>query len=99
MSPPFSLPFTRHKRKSKLGFVVFLDQSLESSLFKVHSKNLYMPSIPDLSFTSLDEFVNKLVVENCKAMSNEEEPKVVWKNDDAPIIEEWVLDNEEEDAS
>ncbi|GJV29296.1 ribonuclease H-like domain-containing protein [Tanacetum coccineum] len=39
------------------------------------------------------------VVENCKAMSSEEEPKVVRKNDDAPIIEEWVSDDEEEDVS
>ncbi|GKC49126.1 ribonuclease H-like domain-containing protein [Tanacetum coccineum] len=35
-----------------------------------------------------DEFVNKPVVENCKAMSSKEEPKVVRKNDDAPCIEE-----------
>nr|GEX44833.1 hypothetical protein [Tanacetum cinerariifolium] len=87
MSPPFSLPFTRHKRKSKLRLRTRIQE------------HLYMPPIPDLSFTSLDEFVNKLIVENCKAMSNKEEPKVVWKNDDAPIIEEWVLDNEEEDTS
>nr|GEX65241.1 hypothetical protein [Tanacetum cinerariifolium] len=45
------------------------------------------------------EFVNKLVVENCKAKSSKEEPKAVRKNDDAPIIEEWVLDNKEEDVS
>ncbi|GKB96914.1 ribonuclease H-like domain-containing protein [Tanacetum coccineum] len=30
---------------------------------------------PDLSFIGLDEFVNKPVVENCKAMSSEDEPK------------------------
>ncbi|GJV24349.1 hypothetical protein Tco_0658600 [Tanacetum coccineum] len=48
----------------------------------------FMPPTPDLSFTGLDEFVNEPVVENCKAMSSEEEPKVVRKNDDAPIIEE-----------
>ncbi|GKF45742.1 hypothetical protein Tco_0135544, partial [Tanacetum coccineum] len=36
----------------------------------------------------LDEFANKLVVENCKVMSSEEEPKVVRKNDDALIFEE-----------
>ncbi|GJS65590.1 ribonuclease H-like domain-containing protein [Tanacetum coccineum] len=35
---------------------------------------------------SLDELVNEPVVENSKAMSSEEEPKVVRKNDDAPII-------------
>nr|GEU48778.1 integrase, catalytic region, zinc finger, CCHC-type, peptidase aspartic, catalytic [Tanacetum cinerariifolium] len=57
----------------------------------------FMPPTLDLSFTGLDEFVNKPVVENYKAKSNEKEPKVVKKNDDAPIIEEWVLDNEEED--
>ncbi|GJU71089.1 ribonuclease H-like domain-containing protein [Tanacetum coccineum] len=59
----------------------------------------FMPPTPDLSFTGLDEFVNEPVVENCKAMSSEEEPKVVRKNDDALIIEEWVSDDEEEDAS
>nr|GEX36840.1 hypothetical protein [Tanacetum cinerariifolium] len=35
----------------------------------------FMPSTPDLSFTCLDEFVNKPVVKNCKAMSSKEEPK------------------------
>nr|GEX07869.1 uncharacterized mitochondrial protein AtMg00810-like [Tanacetum cinerariifolium] len=47
----------------------------------------------------LDEFVNKPVVENYKAKSSEEEPRVVRKNDDALIIEEWVSDNKEEDVS
>ncbi|GJS07913.1 ribonuclease H-like domain-containing protein [Tanacetum coccineum] len=59
----------------------------------------FMPPTPDLSFTGLDEFVNEPVVENSKAMSSKEEPKVVRKNDDAPIIEEWVSDDEEEDVS
>ncbi|GKB86070.1 putative ribonuclease H-like domain-containing protein [Tanacetum coccineum] len=48
----------------------------------------FIPPTPDLSFTGLDEFVNEPVVENSEAMSSEEEPKVVRKNDDAPIIEE-----------
>ncbi|GJU94522.1 ribonuclease H-like domain-containing protein [Tanacetum coccineum] len=48
----------------------------------------FMPPTLDLSFIGLDEFVNKPVVENCKAMSSKEEPKVVRKNDDAPCIEE-----------
>ncbi|GKD68470.1 putative ribonuclease H-like domain-containing protein [Tanacetum coccineum] len=59
----------------------------------------FMPPTPDLSFTGLDEFVNKPVVENSKAMSSKEEPKVVRKYDDAPSIEEWVSDDEEEDVS
>ncbi|GJU23637.1 putative ribonuclease H-like domain-containing protein [Tanacetum coccineum] len=59
----------------------------------------FMPPTPDLSFTGLDEFINEHVVENCKAMSSEEEPKVVRKYDDVPSIEEWVSDDEEEDVS
>nr|GEU46285.1 hypothetical protein [Tanacetum cinerariifolium] len=55
----------------------------------------FMPPTPDLSFTGLDEFVNKPVVENCKAMSSEEEPKVlvIRKYDDAPRTKEWVSDD------
>nr|GFB15877.1 hypothetical protein [Tanacetum cinerariifolium] len=59
----------------------------------------FMPLTLDLSFTGLDEFVNKPVVENYKAKSSEEEPKVVRKNDDALIIEEWMSNNKEEDVS
>ncbi|GKB12186.1 hypothetical protein Tco_0846109 [Tanacetum coccineum] len=59
----------------------------------------FMPPTPDLSFIGLDEFVNKSVVENSKAMSSKEETKIVRKNVDAPIIEEWVSDDEEEDVS
>ncbi|GJW84603.1 putative ribonuclease H-like domain-containing protein, partial [Tanacetum coccineum] len=59
----------------------------------------FIPPTPDLSFTGLDEFVNESIVENCKSMSSEEEPKVVRKYDDAPSIEEWVSDDEEEDVS
>ncbi|GKE19000.1 hypothetical protein Tco_1426577 [Tanacetum coccineum] len=59
----------------------------------------FMPPTPDLSFTGLDEFVNKPLVENSKSMSSEEEPKKVRKNDDAPIIKERVSDSEEENVS
>ncbi|GJZ58919.1 hypothetical protein Tco_0614735 [Tanacetum coccineum] len=38
-------------------------------------ENFMPPQTPDLCFTRLDKFVNKPVVENCKAMSSEEEPK------------------------
>nr|GEW48310.1 hypothetical protein [Tanacetum cinerariifolium] len=58
-----------------------------------------MPPTRDLSFTGLDEFVNKLVAEKYKVKSSEEEPNVVRKNDDASIIEELVSDNEQEDVS
>ncbi|GJW81777.1 ribonuclease H-like domain-containing protein [Tanacetum coccineum] len=46
----------------------------------------FMPPTPDLSFTGLDEFVNKPVVKNRK--SDEEVSKVVRKSDDSPIIED-----------
>ncbi|GJS69231.1 hypothetical protein Tco_0702072 [Tanacetum coccineum] len=56
-----------------------------------------MPPKHDLSFIRLDEFANEPVVENRK--SSELEPKVVRKNDGAPIIKEWVSDSEEENVS
>ncbi|GJX37298.1 ribonuclease H-like domain-containing protein [Tanacetum coccineum] len=46
----------------------------------------FMPPTPDLSFTGLDEYVNKFVVENRK--SDEEVSKVVRKSNDFPIIED-----------
>ncbi|GJW59438.1 putative ribonuclease H-like domain-containing protein [Tanacetum coccineum] len=57
----------------------------------------FMPPTPVLSFTSLDEFVNKLVVENRK--SDEDVSKVVRKSDDSLIIEDWVSDSEKENVS
>ncbi|GJX08177.1 ribonuclease H-like domain-containing protein [Tanacetum coccineum] len=57
----------------------------------------FVPPTPDLSFTGLDKFVNKPVVENRK--SDKEVSKVVRKSADSPIIEDWVSDSEEEDVS
>ncbi|GKB48485.1 hypothetical protein Tco_0899238 [Tanacetum coccineum] len=57
----------------------------------------FMPPTPDLSFTDLDEFGNKPVVENRK--SDEDVSKVVRKSDDSPIIKDWVSDSEEENVS
>ncbi|GKF02176.1 hypothetical protein Tco_0029099 [Tanacetum coccineum] len=56
-----------------------------------------MPLTPDLSFTGLDEFVNKPVIKNKK--SNEEVSKVVRKFDDSLIIEDWVSNSKEENVS
>ncbi|GJU78029.1 hypothetical protein Tco_1275099 [Tanacetum coccineum] len=65
----------------------------------------FMPPKPDLSFSSLEEFVNepivseatvkKHVVETSEAKSSADKPKVSRKNNGALIIEEWVFDNEE----
>ncbi|GJX04889.1 putative ribonuclease H-like domain-containing protein [Tanacetum coccineum] len=46
----------------------------------------FMPPTSDLSFTGLNEFVNKPVVENRK--SDEEVSKVVRKSNDSPIIKD-----------
>nr|GEX04977.1 hypothetical protein [Tanacetum cinerariifolium] len=59
----------------------------------------FMPRTLDLSYTGLDELVNKHVVKNCKAKSSKEEPKAVRMNDDALIIEEWVSNDEKENVS
>ncbi|GJV75912.1 putative ribonuclease H-like domain-containing protein [Tanacetum coccineum] len=64
----------------------------------------FMPPKPDLSFTGLEEFLNKPVVikpvvENSEAKASEAKPKVVRKNNGAPIIEDWVSDSEEENVS
>ncbi|GJS22520.1 ribonuclease H-like domain-containing protein [Tanacetum coccineum] len=57
----------------------------------------FMPLTPDLSFTGLDEFVNKPIVENRKY--DKEVSKVVMKSNDSPIIEDWVSDSKEENVS
>ncbi|GJW48381.1 putative ribonuclease H-like domain-containing protein [Tanacetum coccineum] len=63
-----------------------------------------MPPKPDLSFTGLEEFTSepvviKFVVENGEAKYSESKPKAVKKNNGAPIIKDWVSDDEEEDVS
>ncbi|GKA06221.1 putative ribonuclease H-like domain-containing protein [Tanacetum coccineum] len=57
-----------------------------------------MPLKPNLSCTGLEEFKNgpvviKPVVKNSEAKASEAKPKTVRKNNDAPIIEDWVLDS------
>ncbi|GKC54753.1 putative ribonuclease H-like domain-containing protein [Tanacetum coccineum] len=63
----------------------------------------FMPPKPDLSFSGLKEFVNepivkKPVVETSEAKASADKPKVVRKDNSAPIIEDWVSDSEEEDV-
>ncbi|GJV72823.1 putative ribonuclease H-like domain-containing protein [Tanacetum coccineum] len=63
-----------------------------------HYTGNFMPLTPDLSFTGLEEFTSKLVVENSEAKASEAKSKTVRKNNGAPIIEDWVSDGEEEDV-
>ncbi|GKD66334.1 hypothetical protein Tco_1308442, partial [Tanacetum coccineum] len=67
-----------------------------------------MPAKHDLLFYGIEEFVNepkvseptvkKPVVETSKAKASEAKSKAVRKNNDAPIIKDWVFDSEEEDV-
>ncbi|GKD02248.1 hypothetical protein Tco_1177222 [Tanacetum coccineum] len=82
-------------KKSKLMVLGYEDYNVVPTPY---TRNFMLPT-PDFSFTGLDEFVNELVVENCKAMSSEEEPKVVRKYDDSLSIEKWMSDDENEDVS
>ncbi|GKB60338.1 putative ribonuclease H-like domain-containing protein [Tanacetum coccineum] len=63
----------------------------------------FMPPKPDLSFSGLEEFISepiviKPVVENSETKASEAKPKTVRKNNGAPIIEDWVSDNEKDDV-
>nr|GEV59212.1 retrovirus-related Pol polyprotein from transposon TNT 1-94 [Tanacetum cinerariifolium] len=66
----------------------------------------FMPLKPDMSFSSLKEFVNepivsehtvkKPVVETNQAKDSVDKPKVVRKNFGSILIEDWISDNYEE---
>ncbi|GKG47031.1 hypothetical protein Tco_0504228, partial [Tanacetum coccineum] len=67
----------------------------------------FMPPKPDLSFSSLEEFVNEPivseptvkkpdVVETSKAKGSADKPKVVRKNFSPLLIEDWISDSEDE---
>ncbi|GJW79360.1 ribonuclease H-like domain-containing protein [Tanacetum coccineum] len=66
-------------------------------------KRYFMPLKPNLAFFNLEEFTSepvviKHVVENSEAKASEAKPKAIRKNNGAPIIEDWVFDNEEDDV-
>ncbi|GKF16300.1 hypothetical protein Tco_0061218 [Tanacetum coccineum] len=62
-----------------------------------------MPPKLELSFSGLEEFTSEPIVikpiaENCEAKASEAKPKAVRKNNGAPIVEDWVSDNKEDDV-
>ncbi|GJW44894.1 hypothetical protein Tco_0073693 [Tanacetum coccineum] len=92
------------KNLSKLIDCQIVDKSKTGLGYNVvpppYTRN-FMPPKPDLSFSGLEEFANepivtvkKPVVVNCEAKASEAKPKAVWKNNGAPIIENWVSNNE-----
>ncbi|GJT63833.1 ribonuclease H-like domain-containing protein [Tanacetum coccineum] len=67
-----------------------------------------LPPKHDLLFSGIEEFVNepivseptvkRPVVDPSKAKASADKPKVIRRNNGAPIIEDWVSNSEEEDV-
>nr|GEZ08339.1 hypothetical protein [Tanacetum cinerariifolium] len=57
---------------------------------------LFPPPKSDLSYTGLEELFNEPKTEKSKDKSTDVEPKSVRKDSDAPILKDWVSDDEEE---
>ncbi|GKB57738.1 ribonuclease H-like domain-containing protein, partial [Tanacetum coccineum] len=72
----------------------------------LYTRNFKPPKL-DCSFSGLEEFVNEPIVieptvkkpevETSESKASTDKPKVVRKNNCAPIIEEWVYNSEDED--
>ncbi|GJR81966.1 putative ribonuclease H-like domain-containing protein [Tanacetum coccineum] len=58
----------------------------------------FMPPKPDMSFFILEEFISDPIVEKSEANVSKAKLKVVRKNNDAPIIEDYMSNNEEDDV-
>nr|GEV51168.1 zinc finger, CCHC-type [Tanacetum cinerariifolium] len=58
--------------------------------------DLFPPPKSDLSYTGLEELFNEPKTEKSKDKSNDGEIESVRKGSDAPIIEDWLSDDEEE---
>nr|GFA09921.1 ribonuclease H-like domain-containing protein [Tanacetum cinerariifolium] len=57
---------------------------------------LFMPPKPDLSYIGVEEFTSELAVETLNAKTSEEVPKLVKKDNGAPIIKYWKSNDEDE---
>nr|GEY24035.1 hypothetical protein [Tanacetum cinerariifolium] len=59
---------------------------------------LFPPSKSDLSSTGLEEFFNEPKTEKSKDKSTDVEPESIRKDSDAPIIKDWISDDEVEEV-
>ncbi|GJU97086.1 putative ribonuclease H-like domain-containing protein [Tanacetum coccineum] len=80
-------------RTSKLNVITYRTclESVEARLL-VYKKNEFVYE------EDIKPIVIKPVAENSKAKASEAKPKAARKNNGAPIIEDWVSDNEEDDV-
>ncbi|GJV98782.1 hypothetical protein Tco_1554034 [Tanacetum coccineum] len=89
-----------NRNRENTRMVILVDTTTSNAL---DGSGNFIPLKPDLSFSGLEEFTSepiviKHVAENSKAKASEEKPKAVRKNNGAPIIEDWVFDNKEDDV-
>nr|GEV59834.1 hypothetical protein [Tanacetum cinerariifolium] len=80
----------------QLKFNSFKDA--KSLLEAIEKRGLFPPPKSDLSYTGLEELFNEPKTKKSKYKSNEVEPESVRKDSDAPIIKDWVSDDEEEEV-
>nr|GEY49483.1 hypothetical protein [Tanacetum cinerariifolium] len=59
-------------------------------------KGLFMPPKLDLSYIGLEEFTSEPAVKTLNAKTSEDVSKVVKNDNGAPIIEDWISDDEDE---
>nr|GFA76749.1 ribonuclease H-like domain-containing protein [Tanacetum cinerariifolium] len=56
---------------------------------------LFMPPKPDLSYIGLEEFTSEPAIKTVNAKTSEDVPKVVKNDNGAPIIKDWMSDDED----
>nr|GEU33797.1 ribonuclease H-like domain-containing protein [Tanacetum cinerariifolium] len=61
--------------------------------------SLFMPPKIDLSYIGLEEFTSEPAIETLNAKTSEDVPKVVKKDNGAPIIKDWKSDDEDESGN
>ncbi|GKE85015.1 hypothetical protein Tco_1558757 [Tanacetum coccineum] len=94
-------------RTSKINAITYKTGLGYNAVPPPYTGNVFPPK-HDLSFSGIEEFVNdpivseptvkKPVVETSEAKASADKPKVVRKNNGAPIIKDWMSDSEEEDV-
>ncbi|GJZ59648.1 hypothetical protein Tco_0615464 [Tanacetum coccineum] len=90
-------------RECRSKLLVF--RKIDGPVYEEAIRN-FMPPKPDLSFSSLEEFVNEPivseptvknpVVETSEAKASADKTKVIRKNFSPPLIEDWISDSEDE---
>ncbi|GJT56857.1 hypothetical protein Tco_0991911 [Tanacetum coccineum] len=82
--------------KKKLELAIKEKDEVQLTMQKFENSSKSISKLLDNQIIdNLDEFTKKLVVE---AKTSKEKPKEVRKENDTPIIKDWVSDSDEEDA-